>query len=194
MEILREQLNAECAYRMKDETMDKFLALMTEINLKRNEILIPYNKVDDNVYIIKEGIIRMAYFDGFKEVTFVFGLPGTVDIPYYCFCEGHPSFLKYEACCDSVVMKVSKTQFMDLADESHDFARWVMTMSMRQLMFYEKKLDVINGNAKERFEALMENRPEIIKNVSHKIIASYIGVTPQYLSKLKRDCLSKSKA
>ncbi len=42
------------------------------------------------------------------------------------------------------------------------------------------------GDAKERFLSLVQNRPEIMENVPMKYIASYIGVTPQYLCKMKR--------
>ena len=49
------------------------------------------------------------------------------------------------------------------------------------------KWRIIQGPAKERYESILKNRPEIIKNVSLKIIASYLGITPQYLSKLRRN-------
>ncbi len=186
MELLRKQLNSECGYLMKDETMDMFLGLMTELKLKRSQLLIPYNTVDDNIYIVKRGIIRTAHFDGFNERTFAFALPGTVLISYYSFCSGIPSFSKLEACCDSVVMKVTKAGFLDLAGRSNDFAQWMMFMSLEELMYHEKKREIMNGDASERFEGLIENRPEIIKNVSSKVIASYIGITPIYYSKLKR--------
>lgn len=38
---------------------------------------------------------------------------------------------------------------------------------------------------RERFDAMIRNRPEIMENVPLRIIASYLGITPQYLSKLK---------
>ncbi len=193
METLRKLLYAECDYRMKDETMDRFLESMTELKLKRNQPLIPYDKLDDNIYVIKKGIIRTAYFDGFNEKTFAFALPGTVLISYYSFCKGIPSFSKLEACCESVIMKLSKARFTELASQSHDFSQWMMYMSLEELMYHEKKREVVNGDARERFEALIVNRPEIIENVSSRIIASYIGITPIYLSKLKRDFSHKLK-
>lgn len=189
MELLRKQLNSECDYLMKDETMDMFLGMMTELKLKRNQPLIPYNKVDENIYVVREGIIRTAHFDGFNERTFAFALPGTVLISYYSFCKATPSFSKFEACCDSVVMKVTKAQFLDLAGRSNDFAQWMMFMSLEELMYHEKKREIMNGDAAERVQGLMENRPEIVKNVSSKVIASYIGITPIYYSKLKRKFL-----
>ena len=193
METLRKLLDAECGYKMKDETMNAFLDLMTDVTLRRGQPLIDYNTVDDNIYIVRSGIIRTAYFDGFNEKTFAFALPGTVLIGYYSFCQKHPSFSKLEACCESHVMKVTKAQFVDLANRSHDFAQWMMYMSLEELMFHERKREVVNGDAKERFEALLLNRPEIIENVSSRIIASYIGITPIYLSKIKKHFAHKEK-
>ncbi len=193
METLRKLLNAECGYRMKDETMDMFLDSMTEMKLKRNQPLIDYGECDSNIYVVRKGILRVAYFDGFKEITWGFALPGTVLISYYSFCKGNPSFSKLAACCESVVMKVPKAQFLNLASTSHDFAQWMMFMSLDELMFHEKRLEIVNGDANERFESLIEKRPEILENVSSRILASYIGITPEYLSKLKRDYAHKLK-
>ncbi len=192
-DTLRKLLNAECEYRMKDETMDMFIGLMTEIKLKRNQVLTPYNTFDDNIYVIKQGIIRTAYFDGFKEVTFAFAPPGTLKLSYYPLVKGIPSFTKYVACCDSVIMKTTKAQFNSLMRESHDFALWVYYVFLGQFYAYEKKREIVNGNAKERFEALVANRPEIIENVSSRVIASYIGVSPEYLCRLEKQFPHKKK-
>ena len=45
---------------------------------------------------------------------------------------------------------------------------------------------VFMGNARERYLQILAKRPEIIRHVSLKIIASYLGVTPNYLSNLRR--------
>jgi CRP-like cAMP-binding protein len=188
MEELKKHLLDECTYRMRGETMDKFLGLISEeIELKRGEALIPYGKFDNNIYVLKSGIIRSVYFDGLKETTHAFAMAGTLVISYYSFYMREPSFSQMEACCDSVVLKITKDKFDELVRESHDFAQWMLSMSLSQLWFYEKKRTVLNGDAKECFESLMRNRPEILEKVQAKIIASYIGVTPQYLSKLKRN-------
>lgn len=191
MEALKRLLNAECDYRMREETMEKFLELMTEVELKRDEPLIPYGKTDSNIYILKSGIIRLVYFDGFRERTHAFALSGTVMISYYPFYGGEPSFCSMQACCDSVVMKIRRDKFVELMKRSHDFAQWMVWISSLQLYSYERKLSVVNGDARERFEALIKNRPEIIEKVQMKIIASYIGVTPQYLSTIKGRCMSE---
>jgi CRP-like cAMP-binding protein len=186
MEILREQLNAECSYRMRPETMDLFLGLMSEMTLKQYETLIDYGSMDSNIYVVRSGIIRSAYFNGFKEMTLAFGTAGTMLSSYYPFYKREPSFFKHEACCKLDVMKITRVKFLELTRQSHDFAQWAMWMSWSQLWLYEKKLEVVNGDAKERFEAMLCNRPEIIEKVPMKYVASYIGVSPQYLCKMKR--------
>jgi CRP-like cAMP-binding protein len=193
METLKKLLNAECDYRMKEETMDMLLGLMTEKRYKRGESVIPYGVFDNNIYVVKEGIVRIAYFDGFNEMTLAFCLPGTLIISYYAFCKDNPSFSKYEACCPSTVMKIPKSKFIELSNSSHDFAKWMMHMSLEQLMFFERKREVMNGDAKERLESLILNRPEIMENVSSRVIASYIGITPRYLSKLKKEIAQELK-
>ncbi|MDR2890444.1 MAG: cyclic nucleotide-binding domain-containing protein [Alistipes sp.] len=193
METLRGQLNAECSHKMREETMDRFLGLMTPVEFKRNKEIIAYGGLDGNIYVVKSGIARVAYFDGFKEMTFGFGLPGTLLISYYPFTRGEPSFCKFEACCDTTVMKIAKARFLHLLRQSQDFAEWMVFMSMEQLLFHEMKLRVVNGDAKERFESLIENRPEIIANVSARVIASYIGITESYLSTLKKQFSEKSR-
>jgi CRP-like cAMP-binding protein len=173
---------------MKDETMGRFLGLMTELpELKPGEALIPYGKFDDNIYVVRSGIMRYVYFDGLKETTFGFALPGTVMISYFSYCKREPSFFQVEACCDSVVIKVEKGKFLELVGQSADFAQWVIWMQTKQLLGYEKKLAVVNGDARKRFESLVRNRPEIMEKVPMKVIASYIGITPQYFSNLKKD-------
>lgn len=78
MEVLKKLLDAECPYRMEAGTMDRFLGLMTELEFRRKELIIPYGGLDSSIYVVRKGIVRAAYFDGFKEVTFAFGLPGGV--------------------------------------------------------------------------------------------------------------------
>lgn len=194
MTTLRQLLDAECSYRMKDETMDRFIELMTErIELKENEALIPYGKLDDNVYVIISGIVRYIYFDGSKEVTYGFSLPGTVIISYHPFYRREPSYFQMEACCESTVVKIPKRKFVELSEQSTDFAQWIMWLCIAQLWIYERKLSIVNGNAKERIESLVRNRPEIMEKVSAKIIASYIGISPEHLSRLKKQLFPRLK-
>ncbi len=185
MKSLEELLYVECDYRPSKETMDRYVGLMTEARLRNHEPLIPYGKLDTNIYVLKSGIMRYLYFDGLTERTFAFAVPGTMLMSWSSLYMRQPSFMQLESCGDVVVMKVTKSDFDALTEQSHDFAKWMMRLFIGQHHALEQKLGEVNGTAKERFESFFRNRPEIVGNVESKAIASYIGVTPSYLCRLR---------
>ena len=190
MEDFRKILARECTFKLQDDIMDRFMDMMEEVQLKKNEPLIPYAKLDTNIYILKDGIIRMHYFDGKNERTHAFAMSGTMLMSWHSFYMHYPAFLQLEACMASVVLKISKSDFEKLIDESHEFAKWVISMEQSQLYSYEMRMKVINGTAKERFLGLIKSRPGIMEKIPQGIIASYLGITQYYLSKLKKELLS----
>jgi CRP-like cAMP-binding protein len=191
MDTLKKLLYEECHYHLPDELMDEFLNSLTEVKLKSGDMLVRYGQMDDNLYVMKSGIIRYCFFDGDMEKTFGFVVPGNVMIQYHCYYMRLPAFFQVETCVESVVMKISKKEIESFIARSHEFSTWMLTLSLEQLYTNEKKLSIINGLAENRFNALMHNRPEIMANVPLKIIASYLGITPQYLSQLRKAYFEK---
>lgn len=186
MEKVETLLLKECGYPLPEKIMEQFLAPKQEILLKRNEILVMSGMVDTNIYVVEDGILRFSYMDGMREVTFGFALPGTMIISMHSFYCHLPVFYQIEACCQSKVIKIPKKHYDAMVAESHDFARWALEMANGQLYFYEKKNHIINGDAKERYLSLVHNRPEILEKVPLGIVASYLGITQSYLSRLKK--------
>lgn len=107
----------------------------------------------------------------------------------YSYYAREPAVYTYQACCDSVVYHCRVRDFDDLIKTNYEFAQWVLCYAQCQLYHFEKKNSLINGDATERFKSMLRNRPEIFEKVSKKAIASYLGITQQYLSVLlKKMC------
>lgn len=187
MENLKKLLSEECTYRLDDEMMNRFLFMTEEISLKQGEVLIATGSLDSNIYIVKEGIMAHTYLSGLKDCCWGFSMPGTMMYSLHPYYFNKPAFYQVVACCESVVVRISKEKFDKLIEESHEFARWVLSMTQCQLFFYEMKNSMISGDARERFKSLAINRPELFSKVPMKIIASYLGITQQYLSNLKKE-------
>lgn len=156
------------------------------LELNANEELIAAGKTNTNVYIVLDGIMRNWVWDYDIEKTVFFCTGGTVLISYYGFALDLEAPSTWEACCKSKVFMLDKNAFMSLVDSSHVFARWFLSNAYMQLAFIEKKNSVIQGKAYDRYISLIKNRPEIIRNVPLKTIASYLGITPQHLSYIRR--------
>lgn len=188
MKELKELLAKECNHRFSMDTpiMEKFIDSLSEVRLRRGEVLTRCGQLDSNIYVIRSGIIKLTYFDGLKERIFAFGTPGSLLGQMHCYYMHLPSFFQSDACTEAVVMKISKQKFDALISESEEFARWVLDRALDQLCGLEMRLDRVNGRAYERYVSLANIVPEVVGSVSSKSIASYLGITPAYLSQLKK--------
>lgn len=184
--LLHRLLNEECTLTMPAALIDEFINPGTLFRLQCRESIIRAGETDDNLYIIISGIMREWYHENDKEVTQAFGLPGTIVLAHHCYYAGLPSSTTFEACCPARLLRIRRADYDELVARNAEFARWNLRLAQCQLYHYEIKRREINGTARERYEKLLRHRPEIVKNVPLKIIASYIGVTPEYLSKLRR--------
>lgn len=184
---LKKLLEERTRRKMSDELFDCFVGAMDEIHLKNKEILIPYGKVDTNLYIQKSGVLRTCYFDGENERTYGFSDPGAPSLSYHSHFMSQPAVFQVVSCGKSVVLKITKKDLNNLIDSSHEFAKWMLALKDIQPYFNEFKFATIPGQVKERYRWMLENRPEVIARVPVKVMASYLGVTDTYLSHLKRD-------
>lgn len=185
---IRELLKEEGTFRPSDEIIDRFLAGMEEITVRPKERLIDHGSINTNIYCIKEGIVRLFHIEDSKEITFGFATPGTIILSLHSYYMRQPAFIMAENCKkEAKVLRMDKAQFDRLVEESHEFSRWMLNIAIGQLYSCEHKLFLINGSAKERYLAVVRNRPDIIEAVPSNVIASYLGVTPQYLCHLKSE-------
>lgn len=183
---MKSLLAEECTYRLRDEVMTDFLTRMDTVKVKNRSLLIEEGTVNRDIYIVKEGILADIWLDGTNERCWAFSLPGTMRFSYPSYYFGKPAIYSLVACGETEVLHISKAEFDSLVESSHEFARWALSMAQCQIYYFEYKNSVINGDASEKFISLLKNRPEIVKKVPNKLIASYLGITQYYLSKLKR--------
>ncbi len=150
-------------------------------------VVIEMGKTCPDVFIVKDGIIRVWDFDGEKERTFGFGLPGTIFESKHSFVMHGPSYYQVETCCPSTIIRIPEKEFWKTVESDNSFAIFMLHNAYGELYSHEFKESTINnGTARERFEALLKYRPIILDKVPQKIIASYLGITSEYFSMLKR--------
>lgn len=186
-ELLKQLIRNEGGCLLDDETLDRFIDAGDVRSYAPEEAVTAEGEIDPDVYILMDGVMRSWHWNGDVEKTEYFGMPGTLCVSFHSYLLGLPSPNWHETCCASTLFHISKEDFDHLRDNSHSFTKWLLTNAQFQLYFFEMKRHVIQGTARQRYESLMRNRPEIFHKVQLKTIASYLGVTPQYLSKLRRN-------
>lgn len=187
MDKLKALMRKECAFVPSDALLDRFLSLGECRHYDSGTVLTEAGVVDTNVYVIRKGIVRFSDFDGDRERTFAFALPGTIFYNKYSFVKNLESYYHVDLWGDSELIVISRANWQKLVSECHEAALWMLSYVQEELFFQEyKNAHIYNGNAAERFKSLLCLRPELLREVPQKILASYLGITPEYFSRLKK--------
>ncbi len=187
---MRSLLKDEVGFLPAGPGLDLMLRHADWMRVDAKYVVIEMGKTCPDVFIVKDGIIRVWDFDGEKERTFGFGLPGTIFESKHSFVMHGPSYYQVETCCPSTILRIPEKEFWKTVETDHSFAIFMLHNAYGELYSHEFKESTINnGTAKERFEAMLKYRPVILEKVPQKIIASYLGITSEYFSMLKRRLL-----
>ena len=155
------------------------------ISLRTGQSLVAQGEVNPDFYILIEGIMRQWYVIDNTEVTVAFGIAGTQILNYAGFTANKPSESHFEAYAKSKLMRVPREDYDRMLRTSLEFCNWRLRLAYDQFYFTEMHSKVMRGDARQRYATLLECRPEIVQKVSLKVIATYLGVSPQYLSHIR---------
>ena len=186
----KDALQEESTYPATENIYNFIINAGKRIVLKKNDVLIGYDEINSDVYFILDGIIRGTIINGDGiERTVGFGLCGTMIYSAQCYSIGQPSITCFSACCPTTLLRIRKSEFDKHIAEDHEFCRWILGMFSLTIHYKEMRNEGLNGDALFKYKWLNEKRPEIIRNVSDKIIASYLNITEVHLSRIKNKIL-----
>lgn len=191
IEILKRQLDEESSYKLSSDVMNQFLERTELLVMKRGQPIIDEGEVNKDIYILKKGIAAYTYMNGSNERCFAFALPPTLIFATPCYYLGEPSFYRISTCCHSELLHITKNDFDDLIMTSAEFSRFAFGAFVNQVYLYERKNILINGTITEQFNQMVALRPEIMRHVTSKLIASYLGISQQHLCRLKKQMIKR---
>lgn len=179
-------------FKISEELLEQFIGRTEELRFRDKETIIPYGKVDTNLYLIKSGIVMNCYVDGEDEKIYGFTIPGAPLISFHSHLMNQPTVFQFVACGKVEVLKISKADIEELMKSSYEFCKFILAVYSIQSYLLEFKHSNVVGDAKERYLWMVRNRPEVVATISTKQLALYLGIAPSYLSYLKRICLKKA--
>ena len=110
----------------------------------------------------------------------------------YSYISQKPGNLFIEVLEDAEIVEITKENQQQLYQEIPKLERFFRILAENSLVSHQELLmDNLSLTAEERFEKFCKKYPTLIQKVSQKNIASYIGVTPEFFSKMKARLLKK---
>lgn len=159
----------------------------TQIEVSKNNFLLVEGEVCKSLwylnkgaiksYLINNGEIRNTHF--FTEVCFLTN--------YISVLSKQPSELFFQATEDCQLLQINYAELEKIYSKNHSIEHIGRVMAEMQFINeYNRRNQLLNMDALQRYEFLEENQPEIFSRFALKDIASYLGITPVSLSRLRK--------
>ncbi len=166
----------------------------TEIRLyKAKTILLNAGEVCNTSYFVNSGVLRSFNInDNIVEHVLSFACSGWWISDMYSLLSQKPGNLFIQVLEDAEVVLLSKENQEELYKEIPKLERFFRILTENSLVAHQERLlDNLSLTAEERFEKFSKKYPDLIQKVPQKQIASYLGVTPEFFSKMKSKLLRK---
>jgi CRP-like cAMP-binding protein len=154
--------------------------------LKRNEHLTVANKIDTNIYFVKNGSVR-AYIleDGFEQ-NIRFGYKGNLIVAIDSFFTNKPTQFYIQALKKTEVLIIKKEKVDAYVNNALISQKWVAILENLIVQQLDREIDLLTNSPKERFLRVAARSPQLFQEISNKHIANYLRMSPETLSRLKK--------
>lgn len=194
---IRDILQQYC--RTSEECVESICDAVTLHKVKRHDVIVRQGEISDFIVINRNGIFRIGLRVNEKEDTILFGTSGDVFLSMQTYLSGAPAIFSLEALVDAEIWKLSINKMKNLSLQYPELVVWSRNLFADQLGELERRYVFLNfRTAHERLELfhqmLKDSRHSealrnIMRSVPLKYIAQYLKITPQTLSKLRREML-----
>lgn len=170
-----------------------FLSKTETQKYKAKTILLSASEIAQHTYFINSGILRSFNInDNIIEHVLHFACEGWWMGDMYSYISEKPGNLFIEVLEDAEVVVISKENHQLLYQSIPKLERFFRILAENSLVAHQERLmDNLSLTAEERFEKFCKKYPSLIHKVAQKHVASYIGVTPEFFSKMKSKLLRK---
>lgn len=156
-------------------------------NYARGEMLLQEGQVSNAFFYNLQGLVRIFYPKDFEEKTAYFYEEHTFISAYESFVHQVPSRASFQALEETQVVVISTEKAREMLQQFPRFEALARIMMEEELIIYQDIIaSFVSRSPEERYIHLLSTQPRIFQRVAQHHIASFIGVKPESLSRIKR--------
>ncbi|MFD2784260.1 Crp/Fnr family transcriptional regulator [Hymenobacter rubripertinctus] len=154
--------------------------------LRRGDFLIRPGQVEQRLYFVGQGVLRICYPTEAEDICVGFGYEATLLCSFPSFISQQPSEYAIQALRRSELLSIGRAEFMGSLDQIPALAHfWRAELERNLLGRIEREIDLLLPEPARRYARLLARSPQLFQRVPHKYIASYLRMTPETLSRLR---------
>ncbi|WP_299226094.1 Crp/Fnr family transcriptional regulator [uncultured Psychroserpens sp.] len=158
-----------------------------QILLHRKDYLKVNASIDTNLYLVVSGSLRIFVIDSNEEHTIRFGYKNNIIAALDSFISESPSDLYIQALKHTTLKVVEKSKLMSYFSSSPERLNlWRIILENFALQQMERERDILTNSPLERYERVLKRSPQLFQEIPNKYIASYLRMTPETLSRIKK--------
>lgn len=186
--------NIERHIPMSDAEFGHFMSYMTPRKLRKRQYLVQQGDFTRHSYYVVKGCVRAFKSDhSGKEHIIQFALEDWWIGDIAAIITGTPARLNIECLEDCEVLQIDKEDQERLYAELPKFERFFRIIIQNSLVATQNRLlSVMSQPAYERYLEFMERYPQIVQRVANHHIASFLGIAPESLSRLRKEGATRS--
>ena len=177
-----------------DEEFEKLISFFTVTTLKKKEFFNKQGNLCHHLAFVNSGCLRAFHTDDKgDEFTMYFAFLNWWVGDKTSFYSGTPSRFSVQALEDSEIFYADKTKWERALDEIPAFEKWYRVKTRKSYEATQQKIiDTQTETGEQKYLKLLKNAPDIIQRIPQHYIASYLGIKPQSLSRIRKN-ISKPK-
>jgi len=172
----------------KSET-DYFVSRLSVREVGKKESVLQEGELCNVINYVQQGALRAFYRDSEGNQNIImFALPDWWVTDMYSFVSQKPAMLNIDALEDSIIIQLRKDDLEKLYQKVPKFERFFRIIM--QNAYVREQLRVIENLSKpaeERYKSFLAKYPQVVQRVPLKQIASYLGITPEFLSVIRKN-------
>jgi CRP-like cAMP-binding protein len=176
-------------YSFTEKEADFFVSHFTERKVKKRQFIIQPDFIAKyRVYVVQGTFKAYVIGNDGQENTISLAMDGWWISDPNSYIYQQPATMFVEALEDSLILQLDFENEQILKSHSHKFETFFRTVAERGLAFMQRRLIAsLTLAAEERYEQFAEKYPDFLQRVPQFAIASYLGMTTQYLSRIRKN-------
>jgi CRP-like cAMP-binding protein len=165
-----------------------FSSLLIPAKIKQGDFLENVGSVTQNFIYVELGCLMSYYTDKKGDDHVIqFATTGWWTGDLHSFTRQQPAIYSTRAIAESTVFYLPKTDMDQLLDRYPKFERYFRILFQNSLITHQDRIiQNFSDTAEDRYEHFRQKYPSLEQYVPLKYIASYLGITPEFLSKIRR--------
>jgi len=173
-------------YQAPLEVWENFVQYGEVVEKQKNEIVKRYNERDVDFYFILEGSGGILLFSNNNYICIDLCYEGDFLVDYMSFLTNQPTELEVVCFEKCRLFRISRCKFTELSET--EYGRIIMKAAAEALFIYKQvqQIEILTKTAEQRYAEILEHQPHILQRTPNKYIASYLGITPESLSRIRK--------